>query len=66
MKRKWLCWLSVTDKADRPDDDAHSKAHRLLGQYLGEPPVKLGSRIAARFHGVGLSEEIAELRSAAR
>ena len=28
----------------------------------GQPPVKLGSRIAARFANVGLDEDIAELR----
>lgn len=29
---------------------------------VDEPPAKLGSRIAARFDGVGLRQEIAELR----
>lgn len=29
---------------------------------VDEPPAKLGSRIAARFSGVGLREEIGELR----
>lgn len=28
----------------------------------GQPPTKLGSRIAARFANVGLDEDIAELR----
>jgi len=29
---------------------------------VDEPPTKLGSRIAARFSGVGLKQEVAELR----
>ena len=29
---------------------------------VDEPPAKLGSRIAARFSGVGLKQEVAELR----
>jgi len=29
---------------------------------VDEPPAKLGSRIASRFQGVGLKQEIAELR----
>lgn len=29
---------------------------------VDEPPDKLGSRIAARFSGVGLQQEVAELR----
>ncbi len=29
---------------------------------VDEPPAKLGSRIAARFSGVGLKHEVAELR----
>jgi plasmid stability protein len=29
---------------------------------VDEPPVKLGSRVAARFSGVGLKQEVAELR----
>jgi plasmid stability protein len=28
---------------------------------VDEPPTKLGSRIAARFSGVGLTQEVAEL-----
>ena len=29
---------------------------------VDEPPTKLGSRIAARFSGVGLKQEVAEVR----
>jgi plasmid stability protein len=29
---------------------------------VDEPPAKVGSRIAARFSGVGLKQEVAELR----
>ena len=29
---------------------------------VDEPPARLGSRIAARFRGMGLKQEIAELR----
>jgi plasmid stability protein len=29
---------------------------------MDEPPARLGSRIAARFEGIGLEQDIAELR----
>jgi antitoxin FitA len=32
---------------------------------IDAPPAKLGSRIAARFSGVGLKQEVAELRGQA-
>jgi antitoxin FitA len=35
---------------------------RTAVREVDEPPAKLGSRIAARFSGVGLKREIVELR----
>jgi antitoxin FitA len=35
---------------------------RTAVREVDEPPARLGSRIAARFSGVGLKQEIAELR----
>jgi hypothetical protein len=50
------------DDPTEQDDLSMRAATQAIVRVGDGPPAKLGSRIAARFRGVGLKQEIAELR----
>jgi hypothetical protein len=55
--------LPVSHLADhRTRGDEELRALRNEVRAEGGPPTPLGSRLAARFAGIGLDEEIPELR----
>jgi plasmid stability protein len=54
----------LKQRAARRGHSMEEEVRRILRQAVEEteaPPVRLGSRIAARFAGLGLTEDLAEL-----
>ena len=58
----------LQQRARRNGHSMEEEIRDILGQALiddGEPPLRLGSRIAARFAGQGLDRDLPELRDQA-